>query len=93
MPAELYHKKKSKINMTKKDAAELTYESAVVRVEQIVNSLDRSDLPLADALKMTAEATELIKFCRAKLKDASGKLEKIIAGPDGKAMIEEIEEI
>jgi exodeoxyribonuclease VII small subunit len=79
--------------MTKKDAGERTYESAVARIEQIVSSLDRSDLPLAEALKMTAEATELIKFCRAQLQEASGKLEKIIAGEDGKAVIEEIEEI
>ncbi|MEI6521066.1 MAG: exodeoxyribonuclease VII small subunit [bacterium] len=79
--------------MTKKNAPELTYESAVMRIEQIVNSLDRSDLPLAEALKMTAEATELIKFCQHQLNDASGKLEKILAVEDGKIISEEIEEI
>ena len=79
--------------MTKKDTTEMTYESAVMRIEQIVSSLDRSDLPLAEALKRTAEATELIKFCQAQLHDASGKLEKILAVEDGKIITEEIKEI
>ena len=42
---------------------------------------------------MTAEATELIKFCQHHLNDASGKLEKILAVEDGKIISEEIEEI
>lgn len=79
--------------MTKNDATELSYESAVKRIEQIVNSLDRSDLPLAESLKMTAEATELIKYCKTQLQDASGKLEKILADENGNMTIKEIEEI
>jgi exodeoxyribonuclease VII small subunit len=43
--------------------AELTFEKALARLEQIVAQLDAGDLPLEEALKLFDEGSELGRCC------------------------------
>lgn len=52
----------------------MTYETAIKRLEEIVTSLESGELPLDKSLKLYEEATELSAFCKKYLDDAEGKL-------------------
>lgn len=52
----------------------ITYETAIKRLEEIVTSLESGELPLDKSLKLYEEATELSAFCKKYLDDAEGKL-------------------
>lgn len=54
-----------------------SFEQALARLEEIANTLDRNDVPLAEALALCAEATELRRFCHARLHEADGKLQQL----------------
>jgi len=54
-----------------------SFEQALARLEEIAAMLDRSDIPLTEALALCAEAAELRKFCRARLSEAEGKLQQL----------------
>ena len=54
--------------------AELTFEKALARLEQIVAQLDAGDLPLDESPQAICEGSELGKFCSAILDQAEGRL-------------------
>ena len=54
-----------------------SFEQALARLEEIANTLDRSDVPLAEALQLCVEAAELRTFCHARLREAEGKLQQL----------------
>ena len=60
-----------------------TFESAMKRLEEIVESLEKGDLALDESLKAFEEGIELSKFCAEKLSDAENKLKKLIKKDDG----------
>ena len=58
---------------TKKDA-ELSFESAYGRLEQIVKALEDPVTTLDDTLLLYSEGIELIRLCNKKLDDAEQKI-------------------
>jgi len=66
------------------------FEQALARLEEIANTLDRNDVPLADALQLCAEAAELRKFCHAKLSETEGKLQQLEELANGEIRLETI---
>lgn len=52
----------------------ITYETAIKRLEEIVSTLENGELPLDKSLKLYEEATELSAFCKKYLDEAEGKL-------------------
>lgn len=62
----------------------ITYETAMKRLEEIVAALESSELSLEKSLKLYEEATELSAFCKKYLDEAEGKLtilsENVITG-------------
>lgn len=56
---------------------ELTYESAVKRLDEIVLSLEKNDVSLDDALSLFEEGTRLTAFCTKKLNEAKQKITEI----------------
>lgn len=68
-----------------------SFEQALARLEEIANALDRSEVPLADALAMCAEAATLTRYCRAQLSDAEGKLEKLVELANGEIKVEPLD--
>lgn len=61
-----------------------TFEQAMVRLEEIVNLLERGEAPLEESLKLFEEGTGLMKQCTALLDKAEQKVTKLTVGADGK---------
>lgn len=54
------------------------YESAICRLEQIIEKLEKGDLALQDSLELFEEGVKLVKKCNRFLDEADGKI-KILA--------------
>ncbi len=52
----------------------MTYESAICRLEEIVNTLEKNEASLDESLKLFEEGTRLTAFCSDKLKEAQQKI-------------------
>ena len=69
--------------------AELTFEQAMTRLEQIVATLEGGRCTLDDSLKLFEEGTKLTAYCAEQIKTAEQKIVKLTAvesGEDGEAL-------
>jgi len=57
--------------------AEPTFEQAHAELEQIVERLERGQVPLDEAIALWERGEHLHAFCRAKLDAAQGKVEEL----------------
>jgi exodeoxyribonuclease VII small subunit len=64
--------------------AEKKFEKALERLEGIVDSLEKGDLPLEDSLKIFEEGMELVNFCSRKLEEAEQKVTLLIQEGSGR---------
>ena len=71
------------------DKTAMTFEASMARLEQIVRTMERGDVPLDESLKLFQEGTELIRSCGKLLDDAELQVKKILAGPDGSPVEED----
>jgi len=69
----------------------LSFETALERLEAIVDSMEQGEVPLAELLGKYEEGTKLLKVCEARLKDAELKIEKLKKAKDGGADFEPFE--
>ncbi|MBA4138092.1 MAG: exodeoxyribonuclease VII small subunit [Opitutus sp.] len=69
----------------------LTFETALQRLEAIVDSMEQGEVPLAELLSKYEEGTKLLKVCETRLKDAELKIEKLKKQKDGSADFESFE--
>lgn len=60
-----------------------TFEASMLRLEQIVRSMEKGDVELEEALKLFQEGTELIRRCGKLLDEAELQVKKIMTAPDG----------
>ncbi len=68
------------------------FEEAIKRLEEIVQTMERGDLPLEDALKAFEEGIKLVRFCTKKLEEAERKVEMLIKGEGGELTVAPFEE-
>lgn len=61
----------------------LTFEQAIMRIDEIVKTLEKGDAPLEQSLSLFEEGTSLIKFCGKLLDSAEQKVVRLQKGPDG----------
>lgn len=64
-------------------AKKVTFEQQLQRLEEIVASLEKGDVPLADSLALFEEGTKLIGSCSRQLDQAEQQVVKLMKGPDG----------
>ena len=64
--------------------AEIKFEQSLARLEEIVDKLEKGDLPLEDALKAFEEGVKLSKGCMKLLEDAERKVEILLEDKNGK---------
>lgn len=62
---------------------EKTFEEAMVRLEEIVRSLEGGTAGLDDSLGLFEEGIALVKLCNAKLEGAEQKVKLLSKGEDG----------
>jgi exodeoxyribonuclease VII small subunit len=63
--------------------ADVTFEQAMARLEEIVERLDAGDLTLDESLRLFEEGIGLARLCSKQLTDAQGKLEMLVKTADG----------
>ncbi|MDD9801452.1 MAG: exodeoxyribonuclease VII small subunit [Deltaproteobacteria bacterium] len=66
-----------------KAAAQLPFEAALARLEEIVAQLEAGDLELEAALAAFEEGVALSKRCAALLGDAERRIEQLVESGDG----------
>ncbi len=60
------------------------------RLEEVVEQLERGDIPLEQALKLFEEGVQLSNSCRKELEEAEGKVE-ILLKQNGRVQAEAFE--
>jgi len=58
-------------------AKEISFETAMERLESIVDQMESGDLPLETLLERYEEGTRMVKICTAKLTVAEKRIETI----------------
>jgi exodeoxyribonuclease VII small subunit len=65
--------------------SEMTFEQALRALEEVVRKLETGEVPLEESIDLYERGETLRKHCQARLDAAQARIEKIVAGPDGKA--------
>ncbi len=60
-----------------------SFEEALIRLEEIVNTMEEGELSLDDTVKLYKEGVELAALCGGKLDDAKQQVTLLSAGLDG----------
>mgnify|MGYP001124464912 CR=1 FL=1 len=67
------------------DIAGLSFEEALRALEDIVRKLESGEVPLDATMDLYERGEKLRAHCQARLDAAQQRIEKIVAGADGKA--------
>ncbi len=62
--------------MDAKDS-KLSFETALTKLETIVETMESGEVPLAELLAKFEEGNKLLKVCETRLKDAELKIEQL----------------
>ncbi len=62
----------------KKKVENMSYEEAVKKLEEIVNRLEDTDIPLEESLASFQEGVALSRYCREKLAEIEYKVEYLL---------------
>ena len=65
------------------DVAQLSFEAALKRLEEIVRKLEGGEASLDEAIALYGEGDRLRQQCEARLKAAQARIEQIQIGRDG----------
>lgn len=65
----------------------LSFETALTKLETIVESMESGDVPLADLLAKFEEGNTLLRHCEKRLKEAELKIEQLKKERDGVAFV------
>ena len=70
----------------------MTFESSLQRLEQIVRTLERGEAPLEESLKLFQEGTELVRNCETMLEKAELQVKIIMTAQDGSPIEEDFQD-
>ncbi len=76
---------------TKQPEIELNFESAMDRLEAIVEQMESGKLALEDLIVRYEEGMNLVKICQERLKGAEQKIEIIARNSGGKPVVKDFE--
>jgi exodeoxyribonuclease VII small subunit len=66
-----------------------TFEAALKQLEEIVQKLERGELPLEESLKLYEDGIRLSRLCHAKLEEAEGKIELLMKDAKGDLVLDD----
>ena len=55
-----------------------SFESALAQLEEVTTRLESPGLTLEEALQLFEKGIQKVRFCEKKLKEAQGKIEKLL---------------
>ena len=67
---------------------EVSFEEAIKKLEEIVDSLENGDFPLEESLKLYEEGVKLINVCTTKINNVEKSI-KILSNSDGELVEED----
>lgn len=67
----------------------MTFEESMQRLEQIIRSMERGEVPLEESLKLFQEGTELVASCEKLLENAQLQVKMVLTAADGSPMLED----
>ena len=68
------------------DLSQMSFEQALKALEDVVRRLETGEVALEESIDLYERGEQLRKLCQARLDTAQARIEKIVAGPDGKAV-------
>lgn len=71
--------------------SKLSFETALTKLETIVDSMEQGEVPLAELLAKYEDGTKLLAICENRLKEAELKIEKLKKTKTGSAAFEPFE--
>lgn len=66
------------------DLAQMSFEDALRALEDVVRRLESGEVPLEESITLYERGEALRRHCQARLDAAHARIEKIVAGPDGR---------
>ena len=66
------------------DLSAMSFEDALRALEDVVQRLESGDVPLDESISLYERGEALRKHCQARLDAAQARIEKIVAGADGR---------
>ena len=73
------------------DIAAMSFEEALVELEQIVRRLEGGQVKLDEAILSYERGAQLKQHCERKLNEAQQRVDRIVIGPDGAISAEPVE--
>ena len=67
------------------DISQMSFEQALGALEQIVQQLERGDVPLDQSISLYERGEALRAACQQRLDAAQARIESIVTGADGRA--------
>jgi exodeoxyribonuclease VII small subunit len=67
------------------DIGQMSFEQALAALEQIVQMLERGDVPLDQSISLYERGEALRAACQQRLDAAQARIERIVTGADGRA--------
>lgn len=68
------------------------FETSLKKLEQIVEKLEKGDLPLEESIKLFEEGVGLSNACKTELEAAEGKVQVLMKQRDGSMKLAPFEE-
>lgn len=70
---------------------EIKFETALLKLEKIVQSLENEELELDESIKLFEEGIKLSLFCQQELERADGKIQQLMQNMQGDLELVEVE--
>lgn len=67
------------------DIEQMSFEEALQALEKVVRDLESGEVALDRSIDLYEQGEALRRHCQARLDAAQARIEKIVAGPDGRA--------
>lgn len=72
--------------------AEDDFEKAMSRLNRIVSSLEKGDLPLEESLRLFEEGVQLSRYCSERLSEAEQRIQVLVRSKGGETAEVPLEE-
>jgi exodeoxyribonuclease VII small subunit len=76
------------VNPNENAGPPMTFEAAMKRLEEIVQRLERGELPLEESLSLYEEGIRLSRVCHTRLDEAEGRIEMLLKDARGEAKLD-----
>jgi exodeoxyribonuclease VII small subunit len=71
-----------------KKTDEPAFEQALQQLEQVVQKLEKGELPLEESLALYEDGIRLARLCHGKLEEAEGKIELLMKDARGEPVLD-----